>query len=301
MALPLDHLDLLDEPTAAANGTPLMLPIADIDEDPTQPRQEFDEDALAELAETIRQRGVRQPVSVRPHPDDAGRWMLNFGARRLRGSRLAGKLDIPAFVDTAADDYDQVIENEQRQGLKALELALFVKKRLAAGDTQQEIAQRLGKSKAHITMVCAMVDPPDWLLDAYRSGRCRGVSELYELRRLHEARPEAVQDLLARAEPVSRAAVRFIKGGCSSADRAPSTAGASKADERDHANEPSAKTLRTAFDEAAALQRRAELLCVELESTVQRLAPLAPERMPALRDRIAAVISRVSGAAGLAS
>ena len=301
MALPLDHLDLLDEPTAAANGTPLMLPIADIDEDPTQPRQEFDEDALAELAETIRQRGVRQPVSVRPHPDDAGRWMLNFGARRLRGSRLAGKLDIPAFVDTAADDYDQVIENEQRQGLKALELALFVKKRLAAGDTQQEIAQRLGKSKAHITMVCAMVDPPDWLLDAYRSGRCRGVSELYELRRLHEARPEAVQDLLARAEPVSRAAVRFIKGGWSSADRAPSTAGASKADERDHANEPSAKTLRTAFDEAAALQRRAELLCVELESTVQRLAPLAPERMPALRDRIAAVISRVSGAAGLAS
>ena len=172
MALPLDHLDLLDEPVAPSAGLPLTLRLDEIDEDPLQPRREFDESKLAELAETIRQRGVLQAISVRPHPEAAGRWMLNYGARRLRASKLAGKTDIPVFIDQAADDYDQVIENEQREGLTPLELALFVKKRLACGDSQQEIARRLGKSKSHITMVCAMIDPPDWLLDAYRRGHC---------------------------------------------------------------------------------------------------------------------------------
>jgi ParB family transcriptional regulator, chromosome partitioning protein len=275
MSLPLDHLDLLDEPIAPSAGAPLLLRIADIDEDPSQPRQEFDDEPLAELAATIRQRGVRQPVSVRPHPVDAGRWMLNFGARRLRASRLAGKDDIPAFVDQAADDYDQVIENEQREGLKPLELALFVKKRLGAGDSQQEIARRLGKSKAHITMVCALIDAPDWLLDAYRSGRCRGACELYELRRLHEARPDAVHELLARPEKVSREAVRSIK----------------------RANRPAreaATTACTPLEDAASLQQRADLLCVELESILDRLHESSAERLPALCNRIAAVAQRFS-------
>jgi ParB family chromosome partitioning protein len=127
MALPLDHLDLLDSPVEAAAGVPLSLPIGDIDEDPAQPRHEFDSASLADLAETIRQRGVRQPISVRRHPAEPHRWMLNFGARRLRASKLAGKAEIPAFVDEGANDYDQVIENEQRDGLKPFELALFIK------------------------------------------------------------------------------------------------------------------------------------------------------------------------------
>lgn len=291
MALPLDHLDLLDEPVQAVCGVPLSLPIADIEEDPAQPRHDFDQASLLELAETIRERGVRQPVSVRRHPAQPGRWMLNFGARRLRASKLARKLEIPAFVDEAVDDYDQVIENEQREGLKALDLALFVQKRLAAGDSQQEIARRLGKSKAHVTMVCAMIDPPDWLLDAYRSGRCRGVAELYELRRLHESRPDAVQDLLARSEPVSRAAMRSIKADAS-ADRASASTVAMaplSSGRQADAERTSARPLAT---DAPLLQRRAELLCVELESTLDRLQASSPERLLALRDRVAALALR---------
>ena len=77
-------------PVAAVHdGQPRQLPIGDIDEDPAQPRSEFEPQALQQLAETIAQRGVRQPISVRPHPEQAGRWMLNFGARRLRASTLA--------------------------------------------------------------------------------------------------------------------------------------------------------------------------------------------------------------------
>ena len=131
-AVQLDDLDLLSTPLTVPAGTPLHLPIDAIDEDPDQPRQDFDPDSLAELAETIRERGVRQPISVRRHPQQPDRWMLNFGARRLRASKLAGKEEIPAFVDDTADSYDQVIENEQRAGLTPLELALFVQRRLAA-------------------------------------------------------------------------------------------------------------------------------------------------------------------------
>lgn len=58
------------------------------------------------LADTIREGGVRQPVSVRPDLQRAGRWVLNFGARRLRAAKLAGLAEIPAFIDTTADSYD---------------------------------------------------------------------------------------------------------------------------------------------------------------------------------------------------
>ena len=90
MPLQLDDLAALDAPTLEANGQPLMLTVGGIDEDPEQPRREFDANALQELSETIRERGVRQPISVRPNLQQAGRWVLNFGARRLRASKLAG-------------------------------------------------------------------------------------------------------------------------------------------------------------------------------------------------------------------
>ena len=193
MPLQLDDLAALDAPARDASGLPLTLTIDAIDEDADQPRQEFDADALQELADTIRERGVRQPVSVRPNPRQPDRWILNFGARRLRAARLAGLMQIPAFIDTTADHHDQVIENEQREGLRPLELALFVQKRLALGNSQAEIAKRLGKSRQWVTLVTAMIEPPDWLLDLYRQGRCRGMLELYELRRLHGEHPRHVE------------------------------------------------------------------------------------------------------------
>ena len=204
MALPLDQLDLLATPADLLAGAPLQLPIDDIDEDPDQPRQEFDPKGLAELAETIKERGVRQPISVRRHPEKPDRWMLNFGARRLRASKLVGKLDIPAFVDNTADSYDQVIENEQREGLKPLELALFVQRRLAAGDSRAVIARHLGKSASIVTYAAALIDAPDWLLTAYREGRCRGLRELYELRQAHEREGSAVEAWADTQSSVSR-------------------------------------------------------------------------------------------------
>lgn len=204
MPLQLDDLAALDAPTLENTGQPLMLPVESIDEDPEQPRREFEDNRLEDLAETIRRRGVRQPISVRPNLQAPGRWMLNFGARRLRASKMAGMAGIPAFIDTTADSYDQVIENEQREGLRPLELALFVQKRIASGDNQAEIAKRLGKSRQWVTLATALIEPPDWLLQAYREGRCRGINELYDLRRLHGEHGDAVESWAVQQPTITR-------------------------------------------------------------------------------------------------
>jgi ParB family chromosome partitioning protein len=216
MSLQLDDLAALDAPSPTSNGQPLLLPVADIDEDPDQPRREFDANALQDLAETIRERGVRQPISVRPNLQQAGRWALNFGARRLRASKLAGRETIPAFIDTTADSYDQVIENEQREGLKPLELALFVQKRLALGDRQADIAKNLGKSRQWVTLATALIEAPDWLLQAYREGRCRGMNELYELRRLHGEHAEVVEAWAVSSRSTYRPPAKRCRRKCTS-------------------------------------------------------------------------------------
>jgi ParB family transcriptional regulator, chromosome partitioning protein len=216
MPLQLDDLAALDAPIQQATCQPLMLAADAIAEDPDQPRHEFDTKALNELAETIRERGVRQPISVRPDLQHSGRWVLNFGARRLRASRLAGLKEIPAFVDTTADNYDQLIENEQREGLTPLELALFVQKRLAMGDKQAEIAKRLGKSRQWVTLTTALIEAPDWLLQAYRQGRCRGMNELYELRRLHEAHAQTVEAWVAQQDTITRERIAGLRDGLES-------------------------------------------------------------------------------------
>ena len=218
MPLQLDDLAALDEPMPQPpgfakrdDGEPLMLPIASIDEDPGQPRREFDADALRELAETIRKRGVLQPISVRPNAAQPERWMLNFGARRLRAAKLAEQTHIAAFIDTSIDSYDQVIENEQREGLKPLDFALFVERRLALNETQTQIARRLGKSQSYVASASALIDAPDWLMALYRQGRCQGLTELSLLRRLQTQAPDAVMVWLAQQDIVTRASLQGLK------------------------------------------------------------------------------------------
>lgn len=211
MTLQLRDLAALDDAPSEAIGQPMSVAVGLIDEDPGQPRTEFDPESLQELASTIADRGVCQPVSVRAHPDAPGRFMLNFGARRLRAARLAGKDEIPAFVADLGDGYAQVIENEQREALKPMELALFVQRRIGAGESLAEIARRLGKTRGYLTFVTALIDAPEWLLELYRSGKCQGMTELYELRRLHEATPQAVERWVEGRETISRTDLSAFK------------------------------------------------------------------------------------------
>lgn len=212
----LDLADLDERPTSPQTtgteavgvlGRPMDIPLEEIEEDPQQPREEFSEASLAELADSIRQHGVKTPISVRPHPTGAKTWMVNFGARRLRASALAGKTTIPAFVDHQHTDYQQVIENVQRDNLKPRELALFIRKKLDEGEKQAHIAELLGVDRSTITHHLALIEPPACLEALYRSGKCRSAKILYDLRGLHKQFPQAVERFCTRTEEVTRVQV----------------------------------------------------------------------------------------------
>jgi ParB family chromosome partitioning protein len=121
-------------------GEALRIRLADIDEDPNQPRKTFDQGELESMAESIREHGVVQPIVVRPAVN--GRYMLTFGARRFRASKLAGVADIPAVIRAveAGDFATQVIENQQRANLSNSDLSAAIAKLAANGNTNKQIS-----------------------------------------------------------------------------------------------------------------------------------------------------------------
>lgn len=188
-----------------------------ISEDIHQPRKEFNKDTLKELTETVKLRGVKSPISVRPNPDKPGTYIINHGARRYRASVNAGLKKIPAFIDTDYSEADQVIENLQRDDLTSREIADYIGRQLAAGKTKSEIAKFIGKTNPYITMHAALLDLPDPIDKVYRSGRCTDVTALYDLTRLYKTNTEEVTNWLALSieEEISRLDVhqfmRFLK------------------------------------------------------------------------------------------
>lgn len=177
-----------------------------ISEDIHQPRKEFNQETLRELTETVKLRGVKSPISVRPNPDKPGTYIINHGARRYRASINAGLTKIPAFIDTDYSEADQVIENLQRDDLTSREIADFIGRQLAGGKTKSEIARLIGKTNPYITMHATLLDLPDPLAEVYRTGRCTDVTALYDLTRLYKANQEEVITWLALStqEEISR-------------------------------------------------------------------------------------------------
>ena len=218
---------------------------------------------------------------MRPNLQQAGRWVLNFGARRLRACKLAELAEIPAFIDTTADDYDQVIENEQREGLKPLELALFVQKRLAIGDNQAEIARRLGKSRQWVTLATALIEAPDWLLDAYRQGRCKGMAELYELRRLHGEHPQYIEAWTSDRESITRDRISALRAELSGAAKSarPGVSALLKAVDAMAPEAPPEAALRVPEPTAKPHQQNCRRLHVEMDGgDYQLVVSVAPQK-----------------------
>ena len=156
-------------------GVVLSLPLNVVIEDRTQPRTEFDAEELEKLADDIERRGVQSPVAVRPPVD--GIYQIIHGARRLRASRLAGVLTIPAIVQgdaVAFDDYSQVLENTQRDNLTALDIARFIQKRKALGESNSQIARNLSEKPEWVTYHLALIDMPPEIQQAYDAGQLTG-------------------------------------------------------------------------------------------------------------------------------
>jgi len=206
MALDLSSLETRSEPTPVAEptGKPLDIALSNIDEDPNQPRSEFSEEAMVDMVASIKEKGVKTPVSLREHPTDKGRWMLNYGARRYRASVAAGKETIPAFIDHTHDHYDQVIENIQRDDLKPMEFAIFIKSRIDEGETPSYIAKNLGKNKSSITHHMSLIDAPLCIDNVYHEGKSSSPRTIYELRSLHDSFPEEVQEWCESSDEITR-------------------------------------------------------------------------------------------------
>jgi len=211
---------LMDKPKGEKpqSGLPLDIPLDLIDEDINQPRKAdnpgFSEESIKELAKTIKDRGVKSPISVRDNPDMPGRYLINHGARRYRASKhpLAEKTTIPGFVDNDYLEVDQVIENLQRNDLTPREIADWIGREQAKGKKNKEIAADLGKSPSYITQHAALLDLPEPIADAFNTGRVQDVTLISELIKAHKSNAEQVANwLVEEDQEITRGSVRELR------------------------------------------------------------------------------------------
>ena len=198
---------------SGSSGESFRLSISLIDEDPNQPRTSgnpgFSEESINELAETIRERGVKSPISVREAGN--GRYIINHGARRFRASKKAGRTTIPAFIDNDYTKLDQVIENIQRENLSPREIADYIGYRVSHGAKKGDLAKELGKSNAWISQHSSLLDLPEPIAKAMNKGKISDLTAITELIKLHGKNAEAVTSWIEESEEISRATIQTIK------------------------------------------------------------------------------------------
>lgn len=148
----LDSLISMTEVRTDGSSAINEIEVDKIEPNPNQPRTNFDDDSLRELAVSIRELGIIQPLSLRAGSD--GRYHIIAGERRWRAAKLAGLGSVPAYVRTASDSEVTemaLIENIQREDLNAIEVALAFKKLIDTYSfTQERLSERLGKNRATI-------------------------------------------------------------------------------------------------------------------------------------------------------
>lgn len=156
-----------------ASTSAVKLKIMDIEPNRDQPRKIFDEDALAELADSIAKHGVIQPLLVRPMPD--GSYQLVAGERRWRASRMAGLTEVPVVIKELSDDEAMalaLIENLQREDLNAIEEAQGIKTLMdTLSLTQDEAAERVGKSRPAVANALRLLKLPDSVIALVSDGK----------------------------------------------------------------------------------------------------------------------------------
>ena len=149
-----------------------MISITDIQKNPYQPRKEFDKEKLDELAQSIKENGVIQPIIVRQSPVIG--YEILAGERRYRASLLAGLRSIPAVVKQLSDQemmVQSIIENLQRENLNPIEEARAYESLVEKGFTHAEIADKMGKSRPYISNSIRLLSLPDAILSEVENGK----------------------------------------------------------------------------------------------------------------------------------
>lgn len=158
----LDALISTESVRPQGSSTISEIPLEQIEPNPNQPRREFDEDALQELANSIVEIGIIQPITLRQVEDN--KFQIIAGERRWRASQLAGLQAIPAYIRTIKDESIMelaLVENIQREDLNAIEIALAYEHLLSAeGMTQERVSERVGKSRTAITNYLRLLKLP---------------------------------------------------------------------------------------------------------------------------------------------
>lgn len=158
----LDALISTEGVRTSGSSTINEIAIDQIEANPNQPRREFDEEALQELATSIREIGIIQPITLRQVDDN--RFQIIAGERRWRASQLAGLKAIPAYIRTINDESVMemaLVENIQREDLNAIEIALAYEHLLEeSGMTQEKVSERVGKSRTSITNFLRLLKLP---------------------------------------------------------------------------------------------------------------------------------------------
>jgi ParB family chromosome partitioning protein len=151
----------------------LRIPLDQIETNPRQPRHDFDEQALQELAHSIRMHDIIQPITVSKLP--SGKYRLISGERRFRASKMAAIKDIPAYVRQADDQQLlelALLENLQREDLNAMEIALSYKRMMEELNyTQEQVAERMGKERSTVANYIRLLKLPPDIQVAVRSNQ----------------------------------------------------------------------------------------------------------------------------------
>lgn len=165
-------LESLFSDNATESSQPTTLRLSEIEPNRDQPRKDFDETALQELADSISKHGLLQPITVRPMPNSA--YQIVAGERRWRACRLAGLDSVPVIIREMSDSECMelaLIENLQREDLGAVEAAEGYKHLMDKyGFTQEQVAESVGKSRPAITNALRLLNLPQEVLERLKDG-----------------------------------------------------------------------------------------------------------------------------------
>lgn len=157
----------------SGSSSAVRLKLMDIEPNRAQPRKDFDEQALAELADSITQHGIIQPLLVRPLPD--GGYQLVAGERRWRAARMAGLTEVPVVVRELSEDEAMalaLIENLQREDLNPMEEAVGLQTLMeSCALSQEEAAEKVGKSRPAVANALRLLKLPEAVSDLVRAGQ----------------------------------------------------------------------------------------------------------------------------------
>ena len=208
MALDVSRLKAMTEGYSSLGHHPgnsvLEIALDKIERDESQPRKNFDEDTLRDLAESIEAYGLLQPIVVRKKPNALDRYIIVAGERRYRASLLLKARTIKAvLLETKTDDaelgYLQVIENIKRDALTTAELADFIAGRIAAKETAVSIGKKLGISKPQMTRYAAWAEMPESIRELVRLQKGPSIKIAYELFRKWKETPEVVEAAISES------------------------------------------------------------------------------------------------------